>query len=76
MARSEADKTVAAVAKALAGNHPPDVERTLISIAVRAIESEPQCDFRVAGGRCVQRAGHGGIGHIVGDQPTERESAL
>lgn len=36
--RSEEATTVAAVAKALAGNHPPDVERALIRIAVRAIE--------------------------------------
>lgn len=36
--RSEEATTVAAVAKALAGNHPPDVERALIRIAARAVE--------------------------------------
>lgn len=36
--RSEEATTIAAVAKALAGNHPPEVERELIRIAARAIE--------------------------------------
>jgi len=30
MTRSEADTTIAAVTKALAGNHPPEVERALV----------------------------------------------
>lgn len=44
MARTEEAKTVAAVAKALAGNHPPEIERILVSIAARAARDARQSE--------------------------------
>jgi len=40
MSRSDADRTVAAVAKALGGDHPEEIQRILASIAARAVEDE------------------------------------